>query len=75
MAYRFIWSLVDLTTHNEDELELDFRFAPNPGAIGFVWGIVAKDCLARAKKDRWDLTLTRTSENSSLGSQYCVMTG
>ena len=76
VAYRFAWGLIDLTTRYEDELELDFKLLPNPAATGFVWGVVAKDCLSTVKKYRWDLTLARTSENPILGNNnFCVMSG
>ena len=73
--YRTIWSFIDLTTKYEDVLELDFKLARNTDVTGFVWGVVAKDCVGKVKNDRWDLTLTKTSESPALGAKFMVMTG
>ena len=73
--YRTAWSFIDLTTSYEDVLELDFKLARNTDATGFVWGVVAKDYVGKVKKDRWDLTLTKTSESPLLGGNFMVMTG
>ena len=55
MAYRFAWSVIDLTYNTEDEVELDFKLFPSSSVPGFVWGVVSKECLKTAKQNRWDL--------------------
>ncbi|TEB30271.1 DUF1682-domain-containing protein [Coprinellus micaceus] len=73
ILYQFAWGLVDLHYHPEDEVQLDFKLAPGALPQDFVWGVVAKDDLLSVKKDRWDLTFTKTTENPALPSTFSVM--
>ncbi|KAI5124997.1 hypothetical protein M0805_007421 [Coniferiporia weirii] len=73
MVYRFVWGMIDLVYSSEDELVLDFKLQPSTSTPGFVWGVASKDCLAKVKQGRWDLTFTRTTESPLLGGGYCVM--
>ncbi|KAL5527658.1 hypothetical protein ACEPAG_6459 [Sanghuangporus baumii] len=73
MLYQFCWGLADMTATAEDEIELDFKLHPSSTVPGFVWGAVSKECLRTIKRDRWDLTLTRTTESPLLSGGYCIM--
>ncbi|EJD01165.1 DUF1682-domain-containing protein [Fomitiporia mediterranea MF3/22] len=73
MLYRFAWGMIELTYRTEDEVELDFKLFQSSTTPGFVWGVVSKENLRTIKQDRWDLTLTRTTESPLLSGGYCVM--
>lgn len=72
-AFQIGRTLVDLQYRPKDDIQLDFRLAPGALPHDFVWAVVAKDELLSIKDKRWDLTLTKTSENSSLPSMLSVM--
>ncbi|KAG6897455.1 hypothetical protein C0992_001455 [Termitomyces sp. T32_za158] len=71
--YHFAWTLIDLHYRPKDDVTLDFKLAPGALPHDFVWAVVAKDELLSIKQDRWDLTFTKTSENSALPSSLSVM--
>ncbi|KAF6762130.1 hypothetical protein DFP72DRAFT_878065 [Ephemerocybe angulata] len=73
ILYQTAWSLIDLKYQPEDEIQLDFQLAPNALASDFVWGVVSKSDLATVKKDRWDLTFTKTTESPALPATMSVM--
>ncbi|KAF5333483.1 hypothetical protein D9611_002593 [Ephemerocybe angulata] len=73
ILYQTAWSLIDLKYQPEDEIQLDFQLAPNALASDFVWGVVSKSDLAIVKKDRWDLTFTKTTESPALPATMSVM--
>lgn len=75
ILFQFAWALQDLNYHPKDELELDFKLASDAGVPDFVFAVVAKDELVTIRDKRWDLTFTRTTENSSLPSSLSVMSG
>ncbi|EGO27566.1 hypothetical protein SERLADRAFT_461258 [Serpula lacrymans var. lacrymans S7.9] len=74
MIYQFGWTLYDLRYQPQDDLVLDFKLAPDAAVPDFVWAVVAKDELVYIKENRWDLTFTKTTENSALPSSLSVMT-
>ena len=51
----FVRSLIELDYYPRDQVELDFTLFPTFNLPGFVWGVVAKDDLTKAKEGRWDL--------------------
>ena len=71
--YHFVWTLVDLHYRPKDDVTLDFRLTPTALSDNFVFGVVAKDELLSIKQDRWDLTFTKTTENSALPPSLSVM--
>ncbi|KNZ79823.1 Coiled-coil domain-containing protein 47 [Termitomyces sp. J132] len=71
--YHFARTLIDLHYRPKDDITLDFKLAPGALPHDFVWAVVAKDELLSIKQDRWDLTFTKTSENSVLPSSLSVM--
>jgi len=66
-------TFVDLHYQPKDEVQLDFKLAPGVLAHDLVWSVVAKDELRTIKDDRWDLTFTKTTENSVLPPSLSVM--
>jgi len=66
-------TFVDLQYRPVDDLQLDFKLFPDALAHDFVWAVVSKDELLSVKNDRWDLTWTKTTENSALPSKFSVM--
>ncbi|KAG5343109.1 hypothetical protein C0989_000099 [Termitomyces sp. Mn162] len=71
--YHFARTLIDLHYRPKDDITLDFKLAPGALPHDFVWAVVAKDELLSIKQDRWDLTFTKTSENSVLPPSLSVM--
>ncbi|OBZ70443.1 hypothetical protein A0H81_10046, partial [Grifola frondosa] len=76
-AFQFLRGLIDLDYKVYDEVELDFTFREHAGRDGAVpecvWAIVAKNEMKTIKDRRWDLTFTKTSENSALPPSLTVM--
>lgn len=60
MAFQFLWGLQDLRYRPRDELELDFKLAPDSGVPDFVFAIVSKEELATIRDSRWDLVRNNT---------------
>jgi len=52
---------------------LTLSLRPLHSLIDLVWAVVAKDELRSIKHDRWDLTFTKTSENSALPLSMSAM--
>ncbi|KAJ3785455.1 hypothetical protein GGU10DRAFT_354804 [Lentinula aff. detonsa] len=71
--FQTFWSLVDLQYNPKNDLQLDFKLFPSVLPHDFVWAIVVKDELKSIKDGRWDLTFTKTSENSLLPPNLSVM--
>ncbi|KIY49228.1 DUF1682-domain-containing protein [Fistulina hepatica ATCC 64428] len=71
--FQIAYQLYDLQYQPRDSLELDFKLSPSAVQTGFVWALVVKDELRTIKDGRWDLTFTRTSENSAVPSTMSVM--
>ncbi|KAF7775912.1 hypothetical protein Agabi119p4_4305 [Agaricus bisporus var. burnettii] len=65
--------LMDLQYRPRDDLQLDFTLAPGVLAHDFVFAIVTKEELASIKDNRWDLTLTKATENPNIPATYSVM--
>ncbi|KAI0771646.1 DUF1682-domain-containing protein [Trametes elegans] len=70
-------SLVELDYNVYDEVELEFTFREPVGKEGAVpecvWAVVAKDELKKIRKDRWDVTFTKTTDSTALPSSLAVM--
>lgn len=67
--------VIDVQYSAIDDLQLDFNLAPNAVPTDFVWAAVAKSELRNIKKERWDLSFTKTTENPALPSYMSVMSG
>ncbi|KAJ7095409.1 hypothetical protein B0H15DRAFT_829444 [Mycena belliarum] len=72
-AFQTLRTLVDLQYRPKDSLQLDFKLLPGTLVHDFVWAVVSKDELLSVKDGRWDLTFTKTSENSALPQKFSVM--
>ncbi|KAF8914615.1 hypothetical protein CPB85DRAFT_520714 [Mucidula mucida] len=71
--FQILWGLIDVQYNPVDDLQLDFTLAPNTVPGDFVWAAVAKSELRNVKKDRWDLSFTKTTENPLLPNYISVM--
>ncbi|TFK55735.1 DUF1682-domain-containing protein [Heliocybe sulcata] len=67
---QILWGLADLKYSPKDEILLDFELSHGPD---LVWAIVAKNELEEIRKERWDLTFTRTADNAALPGSLTVM--
>ncbi|KZT05520.1 DUF1682-domain-containing protein [Laetiporus sulphureus 93-53] len=73
-AYQIGKGLVELDYQVYDAVELDFTFRDADGAVPeCVWAIVAKDDMKSIRAKRWDLTITKTTDQPSLPSSLTVM--
>ncbi|KAI0053523.1 DUF1682-domain-containing protein [Auriscalpium vulgare] len=64
--YQTGWTLIDLNYAPKDEITLDFKLTLSASTPDFVWALVAKNELVSIRKERWDLTFTRTTEHAAL---------
>ncbi|KAI0320822.1 hypothetical protein OF83DRAFT_1169001 [Amylostereum chailletii] len=72
--FQFLWTNVyDLKYDPKDEILLDFAVAHDASVPDFVWAIVAKSELHSIKKERWDLSFTKTSENTVVPQTMSIM--
>ncbi|KZT24476.1 DUF1682-domain-containing protein [Neolentinus lepideus HHB14362 ss-1] len=67
---QILWGLTDLKYSPKDEILLDFELSNGPD---FVWAVVAKNELENIRKERWDLTFTKTADNAALPASLTVM--
>ncbi|KAF9453011.1 DUF1682-domain-containing protein [Macrolepiota fuliginosa MF-IS2] len=65
--------VMDLQYRPKDDLQLDFTLAPGVLSGDFVFAIVSKDELVTIKDSRWDLTLTKTTDNTQVPTTFSVM--
>ncbi|KAI9512171.1 hypothetical protein F5148DRAFT_1305205 [Russula earlei] len=72
-AYQLAWGLVDLLYTPRDDVTLDFKLHANVAVPEFVWAVVTKEEANSIKKDRWDLTFTKTTENPRLPPSLVIM--
>ncbi|KZT50433.1 DUF1682-domain-containing protein [Calocera cornea HHB12733] len=73
MVYDIGRGLIELDYTSKDLLELDFRLTDDVTKPGYVWAVMKKDEMRQLRKDRWDLSLTKTGDNKSLPSSLSVM--
>jgi len=81
LAFQVGWGLADLLYTPQDHITLDFTLhtpatkepAAGAGVPEFVWALVAKGEANLIKKDRWDLTFTKTTENPQLPPNVVIM--
>ncbi|KAF8351439.1 hypothetical protein F5887DRAFT_937478 [Amanita rubescens] len=72
-AFQTARTFIDVDYNPVDDIQLDFKLAPGTLAYDLVWAVVAKDELRSIKHDRWDLTFTKTSDNSALPLSMSAM--
>ncbi|KAJ3566315.1 hypothetical protein NP233_g7087 [Leucocoprinus birnbaumii] len=65
--------IMDLQYRPSDILELDFTLAPGVLSSDFVFAVVSKDELVTIKDSRWDLTLTKTTDNPNIPANFSIM--
>ncbi|KAH9999336.1 DUF1682-domain-containing protein [Russula vinacea] len=73
LAFQFGWGLVDLLYAPKDEVTLDFKLHASAGVPEFVWALAARGEANSIKKERWDLTFTKTTENPQLPPHVVIM--
>jgi len=72
-AVQVAWALVDLLYAPMDVLTLEFKLHASASVPEFVWALVAKGEANSIKKERWDLTFTKTTENSQVPPNVVIM--
>lgn len=70
---QLVRQVMDLQYRPADILELDFTLAPGVLPSDFVFAVVSKSELVTIKDSRWDLTLTKTTDNPSVPATFSVM--
>jgi len=73
LAVQFGRSLIDLLYTPRDDVTLDFQLHTTVAIPEFVWALVAKGEANSIKKERWDLTFTKTTENPQLPPNVVIM--
>ncbi|VDC06275.1 unnamed protein product [Peniophora sp. CBMAI 1063] len=74
LAFQFGWQNVyDLSYEPRDTLALEFALADDYAAPDAVFAIVAKDELPTIRKECWELSFTKTSENPNLPAHLTIM--
>jgi len=69
----FVWSLFNLDYQPTDTLILDFTLPTLPNTGNWVWAIIKKDSMEKQRKNRWDLTFTKASDNPLLPKGTILM--
>ncbi|CAE6439577.1 unnamed protein product [Rhizoctonia solani] len=77
IIFQKLYGLVDLQYAPQDEVLLDIKLRDKDGlngeGKGFVWGVVAKKEMQALRKQRWDLSFTKTTDHASVASTLSVM--
>ncbi|CAE6523053.1 unnamed protein product [Rhizoctonia solani] len=77
IIFQKLYGLVDLQYAPQDELLLDIKLRDKDGlngeGKGFVWGVVAKKEMQALRKQRWDLSFTKTTDHAAVASTLSVM--
>ncbi|CAE6409156.1 unnamed protein product [Rhizoctonia solani] len=77
IIYQKLYGLIDLQYAPEDEVLLDIKLRDKDGLNGegkaFVWGVVAKKEMQALRKQRWDLSFTKTTDNAAVAPTLSVM--
>lgn len=72
MAFQSLWGLQDLRYRPTDELELDFKLAPEAGGSSdYVFAIVSKDEMNTIRDNRWDLVCSISSSSGLYLNMFC----
>jgi len=73
MIYDIGRGLIELDYQSKDLLELDFRLLDDGSKPGFVWAVMKKDEMRELRKNRWDLSLTKTGDDKNLPTSLGIM--
>ncbi|CAE6512323.1 unnamed protein product [Rhizoctonia solani] len=77
IIFQKLYGLVDLQYAPQDEVLLDIKLRDKDGlngeGKGFVWGVVAKKDMQALRKQRWDLSFTKTTDHAAVASTLSVM--
>ncbi|KAG8691996.1 hypothetical protein FRC11_012342 [Ceratobasidium sp. 423] len=77
VIFQRLYGLIDLQYAPQDEVLLDIKLRDKDGlngeGKGFVWGVVAKKEMQALRKQRWDLSFTRTTDHMAVASTLSVM--
>ncbi|KAH7343827.1 hypothetical protein B0J17DRAFT_192284 [Rhizoctonia solani] len=77
IIFQKLYGLVDLQYTPQDEVLLDIKLRDKDGlngeGKGFVWGVVAKKDMQALRKQRWDLSFTKTTDHAAVASTLSVM--
>ncbi|KZO98177.1 DUF1682-domain-containing protein [Calocera viscosa TUFC12733] len=73
MIYDIGRGFIELDYQSKDLLELDFRLTDDGTKPGYVWAVMKKDEMRQIRKDRWDVSLTKTGDDKSLPASIGIM--
>jgi len=77
IIFQMLYGLTDLQYAPRDEVLLDIKLQDKDGlngeGKGFVWGVVAKNEMQALRKQRWDVSFTKTTDNAAVASSLSVM--
>ncbi|CAE6448679.1 unnamed protein product [Rhizoctonia solani] len=77
IIFQKLYGLTDLQYAPQDEVLLDIKLRDKDGlngeGKGFVWGVVAKREMQALRKQRWDLSFTKTTDHAAVASTLSVM--
>ncbi|KAG9127591.1 hypothetical protein FRC07_011909 [Ceratobasidium sp. 392] len=77
ILFQKLYGLTDLQYAPKDEVLLDIKLRDKDGlngeGKGFVWGVVAKNEMQALRKQRWDVTFTKTTDSTLVAPSLSVM--
>ncbi|QRV72748.1 endoplasmic reticulum membrane protein [Ceratobasidium sp. AG-Ba] len=77
ILFQKAYGLTDLQYAPKDEVLLDIKLRDTEGlggeGKGFVWGVVAKNEMQALRKQRWDVSFTKTTDNAAVAPTLSVM--
>jgi len=77
IIFQKLYGLTDLQYAPKDEVLLDIKLRDKDGlngeGKGFVWGVVAKNEMQALRKQRWDVSFTKTTDSTIVASSLSVM--
>ncbi|KAG9103150.1 hypothetical protein FRC06_000098 [Ceratobasidium sp. 370] len=77
IIFQKLYGLTDLQYAPKDEVLLDIKLRDKDGlngeGKGFVWGVVAKNEMQALRKQRWDVSFTKTTDSTIVAPSLSVM--
>jgi len=73
VIFQFLYGFYDFTYEPSDTVTLDFKLHANTSAPEGIFAVVRKEQLKTIKRERWDLTFTKTTEHKALPATFSVM--
>ncbi|KAG8796762.1 hypothetical protein FRC12_000012 [Ceratobasidium sp. 428] len=77
IIFQKLYGLTDLNYAPKDEVLLDIKLRDKDGlngeGKGFVWGVVSKNEMQALRKQRWDVSFTKTTDSTIVAPSLSVM--